>query len=75
MTRLPYETQAGYVSRDTTLTQATEYTRLLAECLYTVSHIDKANGDEVSADNFLKMGQKIEQMCKLIGMMGRGPIQ
>jgi hypothetical protein len=64
--RLPYETQAGYVSEAHTLEQLGEHLRLAEECCYTLSHLAKANDNIPRGDGLLKAGQGLAKMRDLI---------
>ena len=66
MVRLPYETIGGNVSEGETFSQLTEYLRLAEECCYTISHLARANDDNIRADGFLRSGQNLAKMRELI---------
>lgn len=68
-TRLPYETKGGNFSPGETHAQLSEYLKLAAECCYALGHYDKANDDNTRGDNFIKVGQKLEEMQRLVLML------
>ncbi len=61
-----YETEGGTPSESITYSRLCEHLRLAAEACYTIGHLRKANGDEVTGQGFLACGQLMERMVKQI---------
>jgi hypothetical protein len=73
-TRLPYETKGGNFSPAETITQMTEYARLMSECAYSLSHHYKANGDDFRADGLRRIGQNMEKMAQYVIQLSTGKV-
>lgn len=60
MTKLRFETSAGQVSEALTFGQLIEHLRLAQEAAYTIGHIRKANGDKLTGQGFLAVGELLK---------------
>jgi len=61
-----YETEAGQASEAITYSRLCEHLRLAAEACYTIGHLRKSNGDELTGQGFLGVGQLLERMVAQI---------
>jgi hypothetical protein len=66
MIRLRYETGGGNVSRSATYQQLIEHLRLASEAAYTLSHLDKAEGDDLRSREMQKVGLFLEKTAVLV---------
>lgn len=61
-----YETIGGQASESVTYARLCEHLRLAAEACYTIGHLRKANGAEVTGQGWLATGQMLELIVKQV---------
>ena len=74
MTRLKYETVAGYFSEGMAFEQLSEHLKLAAEAAYAIGHHRKENQHALSGDGLLQVGQNLEKMQKLVTQLMTGKL-
>lgn len=71
-----YETIGGQASESVTFSVLLEHLRLAAEACYVIGHLRKANGNELSGQGFLAVGQLLELMVKQVTSLAtKGSLQ
>jgi hypothetical protein len=61
-----YETKGGVVSEDDAIMQLVEKVREASEAAYRAAHISNSHNRTERGAGFLKMGQNLEEMAKII---------
>ena len=74
MTRLPYETSGGVISRSATFLQLVEHLRLAEEAAATLGHIEMANDQKLLGQGWLGVSQMLHMTVINVTKLAKGGI-